>query len=233
MNQKLPTKVTIGIITYNSEPILEEYFKGLSKAGYPFELIVVDNNSREQASLSGKINNLILKYPSKLINGVTHFIPNQQNLMYTRAVNQILEASRSDVILIMNPDCYGCDEGWLAEIVKYYERHQPDIAGYKLIRQDMETIEHVGARAPGVHLGKGEKDEGQYNEPYILAEDDQYVTGACLLIPRKTVKKFGLLDVNHVHYASDREYCFTIRRGGGKVWYFPVRLIHLFGRSSY
>jgi GT2 family glycosyltransferase len=226
--------VTVGVITYNSEPVLEKYFEGLSKAGYPFDLIVVDNKSRSQPDLWSKLNDLYDKYLEKAeFKTDIQIIFNPNNAMYTKAANQILDASRRDVTLLMNPDCFGMDEGWLKRMVDMHEKHQADVTGYKLVKQDTNLIEHVGGKAPGIHLGKNEEDKGQYDEPYVLGEDDQYVTGACWMIPRKTVEKFGKLDNKHVHYASDREYCFTVRRGGGTVMYHPVRMIHLFGRSSY
>lgn len=236
--------VTIIVITYNSNHVLPRFFKGLSLAGQPFELIIIDNASRESPISLMEQGRLVgMEHLNKIKGLNIRTIQNDRNLMYTRAVNQGLRSFNTDLVLIMNPDCYGVDEGWLDNMVKYWARYGGDIAGYKLVRDwSMDEsnphpdnpyweIEHVGAHHPGVHKGKGEEDKGQYDRVIELKGEKDYVTGACIMLSKDTIKKFGLLDEQYAHYQSDREYCFHIRREGGKVMYFPVRMVHLFGKS--
>lgn len=221
-------KITILCISYNSFHVLQKFFNGLKMAGYFFEFILIDNGSRNQQTLE-KITTQNLKDNKWVVNA--RVILNPKNLMYTKAVNQGLKATVNELILIMNPDCWGGEEGWLNLMVDYWKKYQPDIAGYKLVREN-GTIEHVGARLPGVHLGKGEEDKGQYDNVRELMEENQYVTGACLMLSRKTLDKYGYLDEQYIHYRSDSEYCVQNRKKGAKIWYFPVKMIHLFGGSS-
>jgi len=220
--------VSIILITYNSWHVLPMFFKGLELADYPFSLYVVDNFSQHQPDLDrvvsvGVMNNNNCRQIS--------LIKNKENLMYTKAANQGMIVADGELFLLMNPDCYGVDSGWLKKMIEYWEQYRPDVAGYKLVRPDLREIEHAGAHAPGVHEGKGEQDNGQYDEPRELMRADQYVTGACWMIAKTTIDKYGLLPEEHVHYASDREYCFNVRNNGGHIWYFPTKMVHMFGKS--
>lgn len=220
--------MTIIVITYNSSHILDRFFRGLSIAGYDFELILIDNASRNQSELP----RFIERHNTGKYCKSVRTILNTENLMYTKAVNQGLSSFNTDVVLVMNPDCYGVDEGWLKKMIEHWDKYACEVAGYKLVRDDINIIEHVGARHPGVHLGKGEEDKGQYDKVTLLMGKDEYVTGAAWMLGSHTIKYYGLLDEKNVHYASDREYCIDVRNRGGKIYYFPIRMVHLFGKSS-
>ena len=204
--------VSIVIPTYNSQEVFTQCHNGLLFAGYPYETIVIDNNSKDKS------------YLNKV--GVTYIL-NDQNYKFTHAVNQGIELSKGEYILLLNPDCIGnLQEGWLRQMVR--DLGEAGVAGAILKFPD-GTIQHAGAIGFGKHIGMGEEDKGQYN----LVRECEWVTGACMLIKREVIDKVGLWDeVKFPHYESDREWCKKVKETGYKIICSTAKLTHLEGKSS-
>jgi GT2 family glycosyltransferase len=89
-------------------------------------------------------------------------------------------------------------------------------------------IEHAGGYGDGDHIGRGEEDEGQYDE--IRSVD--WVTFGAIALYRGLINELGLLDENYPHFGSDREYCRKAAATGLMVTCSPQRLTHGFGKST-
>jgi len=59
------------------------------------------------------------------------------------------------------------------------------------------------------------------------------VTGAAMLIPRKTIEKVGLLDEQYFLYFEDLDYSRRVKCAGLEVYYLPsAEVIHHHGESA-
>lgn len=95
MNKKL----SVIIVTYNSERLIFDCLNSIYKfndLGDALEVIVVDNNSNDQALVFSKIKN---EYPSDLI-----LINSLVNNGYGHGNNQGVDVSSASKFIIMNPD---------------------------------------------------------------------------------------------------------------------------------
>lgn len=204
--------VSIIIPTYNSQEVFSQCHNGLLFAGYPYETVVIDNNSKDKS------------YLNKV--GVSYIL-NDKNYKFTHAVNQGLKMAKGEYILLLNPDCIGnLQKGWLRQMVR--DSKEGDVVGAVLKFPDGK-IQHAGAYGFGKHIGLGEEDKGQYNK----VREVEWITGACMLIKREVINKVGLWDeVKFPHYESDREWCKKVKEAGYKIVCSKAKLTHLEGKSS-
>jgi GT2 family glycosyltransferase len=63
--------------------------------------------------------------------------------------------------------------------------------------------------------------------------DVDWLTGACLLVPRRVIDHVGLLDEEYFMYSEELDWCRRIKDAGWRVFYLPqARIIHHVGKSS-
>lgn len=67
------------------------------------------------------------------------------------------------------------------------------------------------------HRGVDEVDNGQFDR----VTDTDFATGCCMLIPKKTIDKVGLLDEKYFLYYEDIDYSERVRKAGMKIIYYP------------
>jgi GT2 family glycosyltransferase len=63
--------------------------------------------------------------------------------------------------------------------------------------------------------------------------DVDWVTGACLMVPRKVVDEVGGLDEAYFMYSEELDWCRRIKDAGWRVVYLPgAQVVHYVGKSS-
>jgi len=130
-------KISIIILSYNSEKYIENCINScLNQSLLPYEIIVVDNDSKDQSK------QIISKFSSI----ITFFLP--KNKGFTGGMNYGFHQSKGDYILFLNADII-LDKNYLSEIIKpfhfdprigtitgkFYRMNQPgkiDAVGNKL-----------------------------------------------------------------------------------------------------
>ncbi|RME35162.1 MAG: glycosyltransferase family 2 protein [Thermoflexia bacterium] len=205
-------KVSVIIPVWNGREYLPKCLDALLAQDYPdFEVIVVDN-----ASADGSADLVAEKYPQ------VRLIRNLQNRGFAGGCNTGLQAAQGDVLVLLNQDAIP-QPGWLSSIVEALRNPQVGVVGCKLLYPDGETIQHAGGWIEwplglAHHFGRGEKDNGQWDEP---GEVD-YVTGAAMAFWRDVLQKVGLMDEGFwPGYFEDADFCFRAREAGYKVCYVP------------
>jgi len=205
-------KVSIIIVTYNSEKYILKCVDSILKNNYPnLEIIVVDN-----ASSDNTINKL-KNYGDKL-----KIIKNKKNLGFGIGNNLGIKLSTGSILLLINADAY-LEENSISELVSVFLKDDKVmIVGPKILYPDTRKIQSAGGiiQKNGLsnHIGYGDEDNPKYDDLKIV----DYVTGAIMAIRRKLFEESGLFDpVYFPAYYEETEKCVQARKLNYKVVYSP------------
>ena len=208
------------VLVWNGEKFLAPCLESLlNQTVKPAEIIVVDNASTDRSV------QIAQTYADK---GAIRFLRNEDNLGYAGGNNVGIAAARGEIIVLLNQDTV-VHPTWLAALQEAFTDKAVGIVGCKTLYPDEKTLQHAGGlvRFPDAftrHVGQGEQDVGQYDEP----REVDYVTGAAFAVHRRVIEQVGLLDsLFYPAFYEEIDYCYRARRAGFKVLYFPkATLIH-------
>lgn len=109
------------------------------------------------------------------------------------------------------------------------------MVGSKLMDyQEPNEIQTIGGgkvtpwRGLTEHIGSGERDEGQWEEPF----DPDYITGASLLVSTAAIAEIGEMEESYFLYSEEVDWCLRARRRNFALRYSPGSVVwHKGGRS--
>lgn len=216
--------VSIIIITYNKSEYTFQCLKSLlSIADVPYELIIVDNASRDETVL--------------LLERLTNasVVQNTENVDFLHACNQAAPRAKGKYLLFLNNDAY-LTHGALSGLVDTIERVPTTGAvGAKLVRPSGQ-LQEAGSIIwkDGSALGYGRGDDPDKGEYSYLREVD-YCSAACLLVRRELFERLGGFDRRYLPaYYEDSDLCMGLRDLGYRVLFQPKAVVmhHEFTSSS-
>ncbi|OCP35062.1 glycosyltransferase family 2 protein [Ensifer sp. LC163] len=213
-------KVSVIIPTRDRADLLEACLKGLfeSTDGVDLDVIVIDNDSSDPAALA-----LMSRYEKA---GRIRRLPLPGGFNFSRACNLGVEASRHELILLLNNDVEPLRRDWLTKLSR--ELDDPDVgaAGSLLLFPD-GYIQHGG-----VTLGAGTVARHSFHflhpksaEDYGLLRERREVsavTAACLLTRKSLWAQIGGMDESKLTVAfNDVDYCVKVRQAGCTIVWTP------------
>lgn len=231
-------KLSIVIVNYNVAYFLEQALQSVYKAlkGIDAEVFVVDNHSVDHS-----LSMLAAKFPQ------VRLIANQENVGFARANNQAIRESSGEYVLLLNPDTV-VEEDTFEKCIAFMDK-TPDAGalGVKMVNGQGEFLPESkrGIPFPSVAFYKlfglskifpRSHKFGSYHLTYL--DNDQIhsvevLSGAFMLLRRKTLDEVGLLDEDYFMYGEDIDLSYRILKGGYKNYYFPeTRIIHYKGEST-
>ncbi len=225
-------KFSVLIVNYASWPLTLRCIASLQQTRYgDFEIFIVDNDSVE---------------PPELPSGV-RLIRNKENVGFARAHNRGIAASSGDWVAIINPDTLV--ERDFFELLEGFVSENPrvGIAGPRIL--DSEGDLQLSARreisALSGFLGRTSLLTRLFPRSSLVksqfpAVTDQsrptsvdWVSGACMVVRRETLRDVGHLDERFFMYFEDADLCRRARAAGWLVYYLPhVEIVHQTGASS-
>lgn len=215
---------SVVVVDYNAGKLLTACVRSLAAQDYPsVEVIVVDNSSHD-----GSAEACRHAFPD------VHYIRAPRNLGFAGGTNLGVKHARGSVLLLLNPDTEAAPDLVRVVVERLLSDAAVGVVGAKVYDPGWTTIQHAGgivhANALTDHVGRGEEDRGQLDEP----RDCAYVTGAALAIRREVLERVGLLDPWYrPAYFEETDLCYRVRRTGLRVVYEPrARLIHHEGTAS-
>lgn len=177
-----------------------------------FEIIVVENNSREQSILD--YYRELEAYPEVRV--VTY----EGTFNYSRINNYGVSFARGDCLLFLNNDTEVITPDWMEQMLMYAQREDVGAVGAKLYYGD-NTIQHAGVviglgahRSAGHTHYKMPKEHLGYMGRLCYAQDVTAVTAACLLVKRSIYDEVGGLDETFAISLNDVDFCLKIRAKG-------------------
>ncbi len=219
--------VSLIVPTRDKLPLLRNCVDGiLQRTRYPnFELIIVDNDSREPDTLT---------YFESLGNeSRVRILHVEGPFNYAALNNQAVKSAEGELIGFVNNDIEVIEPGWLEEMVSQAIQQGIGAVGAKLYYRD-DTIQHAG-----VVLGMGEvaghvykhlpRSASGYFGRLKMVHNVSCVTAACMVLRKHVFVEVGGLDETNLKVAyNDVDLCMKIRQAGyGIVWTPYAELYHL------
>ena len=210
-------KVAVIILNYKVRELILKCIDSVRKSTFKdFEIIVVDNNSRDGLAEALQGQDII-------------FIQNRENLGYTGGNNigiKLALLKGSDFIFILNPDTQ-IDKSCVENLVKAAEKYNFGIAGPKIFFSGSKKIWYGGgifdiSNVIGKHIGVDEIDNGKYDK----ANETDFVTGAAFFVKTEVFSNIGLFDERFFLYYEDSEFCFRAKKKSFKIMYIPQALVY-------
>jgi len=231
-------KLSVIIVNYNVEYFLEQCLNSVYKAleHVDGEVFVVDNNSIDHS-----VEMVKEKFPQ------VHLIANKDNTGFSVANNQAMKIAKGEYVLLLNPDTI-VEEDTFKQVVDFMDAH-PDAGGLGVKMIDGKGIflpeSKRGLPTPSVAFYKifglsklfpKSKKFGKYHLTYLDNDEIHEIdvlSGAFMLMRKKTLDKVGLLDEAFFMYGEDIDLSYRITIGGYKNYYYPkTRIIHYKGEST-
>lgn len=198
------------------------------------EAVLVDNRS-----LDGSPEAVAAAFPEVRV------IRNDSNRGFAAAANQGILASRSEFVLLINPDAE-IAAGTLEAFLKVARDHPQAGAIGALTRNPDGTVYPSARLVPGLGLGLAHTvlapfwRENPWSRRYRMAEWDHrterrvdWVSGSSMLLRRAALDGIGLFDERFFMYAEDMDLCTRLWEAGWEVWFSPqLEITHIGGTAS-
>lgn len=228
--------LSIVIVGYRSREPLEGCLASIrDTAGPGVETILVDNASDDGTS----------EFVRRAFPEVRVF-ENRTNLGYSRAVNQGIRESRGRYVLVLNPDIRVRPDA-LHKLTGFMGEHaDAGMAAAKLLNDD-GTVQDSCRRFYTIwtlllrrtFLGKIFRNSAALRS-YLMSDFDHessrevdWVIGACMMVRRKALADFGLMDERFFLYFEDVDWCYRAWKSGWKVYYVAEAVMkHRYARAS-
>ncbi len=220
------------IVNYASWPMTLRCIESLYETGYEgFETIVVDNDSVQPPELPPSVR----------------LIRNKENVGFARANNRGIAASTGDLVVLINPDTV-VGKDFFESLGRFFQENpKVGVAGPKIL--DSEGELQLSARreisALSGFLGRTSLLTRLFPKSSLVksqfpAVTDQthpssvdWVSGACMVIRRDTLRGIGPLDERFFMYFEDADLCRRARAAGWLVYYLPhIQMVHQTGAST-
>ena len=232
--QRQESTVTVIIVTWNSADSLLACLDSIGDQLPPqrLRIALIDNASSDDSVA------LAMSAPHPI-----SIVRNGENVGFARAVNQELTALSTDYALLLNPDTV-MSHGSLAALLQYADAH-PTVGalgprlvdpsarfrvkngGWSLtLPSAMCHFLGLSSLFPGSRRMVGFQRLAEAAGP----EEQDWLSGACLLLRREALRDSGLLDERWFLYVEDLDVCERIRESGWHVVYHPgIDVVHLVG----
>ncbi len=239
------SSLTISLVTWNSEDEIAECLNTLFHAtakipGLKLETVIVDNNSSDNTVKV--IENFLRVTDQNIV-----FIKNNDNLGFTKACNQAVQASTGDYIFILNPDTEIMEDS-IKKLIEYLDAHEdtgvvaPQLLSrggevqfscrtfptYRDMFFEMTLLATLFPKSEFFARWKM-----RYFDHRSTREVDQPM-GAALLLKRKVLESVGGLDERFIMFYNDVDFCKRISDAGFKIVFLAeARIKHIQGISVY
>ena len=225
-------KFSVIIVNYASWPLTLRCIESLHQArNGEFEVFIVDNDRVEPPELPSWVR----------------LIRNKENIGFARAHNRGIAAASGDPIVLINPDTlverdfFEHLEGFVSEnpMVGISGPRIVDSEGHLQLsaRREISALSgFLGRTSLLTHLfPKSSIVKSQFpavtDRSHPISVD--WVSGACMVVRRDTLRDVGPLDERFFMYFEDADLCRRARSAGWLVYYLPhVEIVHQTGASS-
>jgi GT2 family glycosyltransferase len=184
----------------------------------PFEIIIVDNGSREPETLT------FLRRVSA--NPRVRVLDYDRPFNFSAINNFAVQHARGSYLCLLNNDIEIIDDQWLTALMRQAVRPEIGAAGGKLLYED-GTIQHAGVviglgdAAGHAHRFQRDDHPGYFARAHV-AHCASAVTAACLVVEKAKFEAVGGLDEANLAVAfNDVDFCLKLERAGWRNVFVP------------
>ncbi|HEV8045302.1 MAG TPA: glycosyltransferase family 2 protein [Rubrobacter sp.] len=225
-------KFSVVVVNYDSWPFTLRCVGALNETGCEdFEVVIVDNDQR----------------PAPRIPHDVILVRNPVNEGFARACNRGISASAGEYVILLNPDAL-VGRDFFERAGEFLDGNpRAGIAGPRILdgagNLQLSARREVGF-ASGI-LGRTSFLTRLFPKSSIVKRffpaagvqagptQVDWVSGACMMVRRRTLEETGLLDGRFFMYFEDADLCRRAREAGWLVYYLPdVEVLHHTGASS-
>jgi hypothetical protein len=228
-------KLDLIIVNYNSTKHLIKLINSINLIDSIINnIIIIDNNSKNFDKENFKKSKIKI-------------IKNKQNLGFAKAVNQGIKTSKSDLILLLNPDTYIMDNSIKNTMKIIKSNKKIGIIGGK-IKYPNNNMYFTANTEPTFLTGLFEFTnlkkifpKNKYSKKFWVESKKEIrkpicvssLCGAYLIFRRKINNKLNLFNENFFMYMEDIEFGIKNNKEGYKVIFDPnSQIVHIGGASS-
>ncbi|MDD4027180.1 MAG: glycosyltransferase family 2 protein [Candidatus Shapirobacteria bacterium] len=247
--------LSIIIISYNTSKItidcLKSIFQDKGLKEIPFEIIIVDNNSKDDSLKKIKE----FKNSLKIGNWTLKIIANKFNGGFGKANNQGLKIAKGNYILLLNSDTLILHSAISQSLNWLCSHPEASICTAQLLNKD-KTIQASGGFFPNLlnvktwclnlddlplinkiikPLHPHTPTFYTHDNFYLKDHQQDWVTGAFMLIRASALKQTNGFDENYFMYGEEVELSYRIKKNNpnSQTWYLiGPQIIHLGGASA-
>lgn len=220
--------LSIIIISFNTKKLTEDCLtstiRSLKEAKLSWEIIVVDN-----VSTDGTRDMLKKKFPA------VRTILNAENVGFGRGNNQGIKAAKGEYILLLNSDTVVLNNA-IGKLVSFGRQHPNAFIGPKLLNPDRSPQSSCGPffSLPVVFASLFLKGDyiGLTRWSPTRARKVDWVSGACILGPKKLFMQDLLFDEQIFMYMEEIDLFMRARKKGYPAYFYPRSLIVHLGAAS-
>lgn len=229
--------LSIIIVNYKTPVLLLACLQSVynQPAVLPFEVIVVDNDSRDDSQ------SLIKRaFPS------VSWIQMGYNSGFARANNEGIRKSLGETVLLLNSDTL-VENNAIDLCYRSFARSRYSACGVQLLNEDRSfqisgnyfMMGGLNNLLPLPYVGTIIKWLGNavhIKKPHLAIEEREievdWINGAFLMVKKSAIAHAGLMDEDFFLYAEEAEWCARLHKAGKLVLYGQYTVIHLQGQSS-
>ena len=216
-------KISIIIVTYNSESVIQECLESIDKyndIGNEIEIIIVDNSPI--FNIKEFVKNLNLVLDIKLIH-------NPANGGFGQGNNIGAKTSNGDLLFILNPDTI-LVEPIFQYMIEEFEDENLTAAGFRLVDRDGNDNDSVGLLPEYNYIYMPRKILNYLVIRLSLLSKYTFPWGADLIVRKKDFIDAGMFD--ETMFLCNEEPDLIHRLNIKKVKIFNKKIIHLEGHTT-
>ena len=236
--------LSIIIVNYKTYKLSKQSINSVinKKHGFSFEIIVIDNNSKDNS-----YNQLKSTFKNEIETGLVKFIANDKNEGFAVANNIGIKIAKGEFILLLNSDTFVKNQAIGTTLNYIKENTDVGAIGCKVVlsngtldkacKRSFPEPKNSFYRLFGLaKLFPNNKKFNEYNLEHLdengIYEVDSLM-GAFMLVRKIAIDEVGLLDEDFFMYGEDIDWCYRIKKAGWKIIYHgKSEIIHYKGASS-
>ena len=225
-------KFSVIIVNYHSWPLTLACVASLLKTGHEgLEILVVDNDGEGGPDPPPGVR----------------LVRSGENLGLTKAWNRTIPETTGELVVLLNPDTVVVED-FFGRVEAFFESEPlAGVAGPRILDADGE-LQLSARREISLLSGllgrtslltrlfpKSPLVKGQFPALEELSRPTKvdWVSGACMVVRRRTLEEISPLDERFFLYFEDVDLCRRARERGWPVFYLPnVEVLHQTGGSS-
>ena len=225
-------KVGLVTVLYNSNEVLEGFFKSLSAQTFrDYKLYIIDNSP--SAETDKVISQYTTSYP---ILEYIH-IKSCNNIGVAAGNNVGIKAALEDAseyVLLLNNDIEFEQSDLIEELVNQAELRKESLVIPKILFYDSRKIWMAGGylnkfRATSIHVGENRIDSEEFNQPKYFG----YAPTCFMLIKASIFQEIGLMDEKYFVYYDDTDFIYRATLKKHKIYYMPqYKILHKVSSST-